>query len=195
MVCEQFRISAGEPLSLRQEQVQLRGWAVECRIYAEDSEHAMAPSPGVIRRLQEPLGPGVRLDSGIYAGWEVSIHYDPLLSKLITFGTDRTQAIARMKRAIQEYKIAGIKTNLSLFAEILSDPEFLAGNTHIEFLGEMHRRAERAREQPSSTFRSHALAAALAYADVVEDVPQSRPEAGSTWKLSGRPGFSSLLRR
>ncbi len=196
MVCEQFRVAAGEPLSLRQEQVQMRGWAMECRIYAEDPEHMMAPSPGVIRRLQEPQGPGVRLDSGIYPGWEVSIHYDPLLAKLITFGPDRAQTIARMKRAIQEYGISGIRTNLSLFAEILSDAQFVAGNTHTEFIEEMRGRGGKAKEHSSSVFHSHVLAAALAYADVTETSHgQPNSEAKSAWKLSGRPGLSIGPRR
>jgi acetyl-CoA carboxylase biotin carboxylase subunit len=196
MVCEQFRIAAGEPLSLRQEQVQMRGCAMECRVYAEDPENAFSPSPGAIRGLQEPMGPGIRLDSGIYPGWEVSIHYDPLLSKLITFGADRAQTVARMKRAVQEYRIAGIKVNLPLFAEILTDREFLAGNTHTGFLEELHARREKAQGYSSSVFRSHALAAALAYADAARaNVQQASPETGNAWKLSGRPGFLATPRR
>ncbi len=196
LVCEQFRIAAGERLSLRQDQVQMRGWALECRIYAEDPENAFAPSPGVIRGLQEPMGPGIRLDSGIYQGWEVSIHYDPLLSKLIAFGADRAQAIARMKRAIQEYRISGIKPNLPLFAEILDDRKFLAGNTHIGFLEELHGRSAKATGHSPAMFRSHALAAALAYADTAQAERQQPGEnTGRAWKLSGRPGFSIPRRR
>ncbi len=194
LVCEQFRIAAGEPLSLCQEQVQMRGAALQCRIYAEDPDNAYSPSPGVIRGLQEPMGPGVRLDSGIYRGWEVAIHYDPLLSKLITSGADRTQAIARMYRAIQEYQVSGIKTNLSLFAEILSDHEFLAGNTHTGFLEELQMRREKEKTPPHSFPYSYALGAALAYADAAE-IGQPDQPAGSAWKLSGRPGFSTTIRR
>ncbi len=195
-ICEQFRIAAGDPLSLRQDQVQMRGWALECRVYAEDPEHMLSPSPGIIRRLQEPMGPGIRLDSGIYLGWEVSIHYDSLLAKLIACGSDRAQAIARMKRAIQEYRIVGIKTNLPLFTEILSDPRFVAGNIHAEFIEEMQGHDGKETEHSSSLFRSHALAAALAYADATEGPPeQPKPDAASVWKLSGRPGLSTALRR
>jgi len=196
LVCEQFRIAAGETLSIRQEQVQIRGWAMECRICAEDPERDMLPSPGVIRRLQEPQGLGVRLDSGIYQGWEVSIHYDPLLAKLIAFGADRAQTIARMKRAVQEYRIAGIKTNLSFFDELLSNHEFAAGHIHTGFVEEMQRHAVRSKEHVPSVFHSHALAAALAYAETAETAPpRQSAETESAWKLSGRPGFLMSPRR
>lgn len=196
IVCEQFRIAAGEPLALRQEDVRLRGWAIECRICAEDPDRDMTPSPGVIRRMQEPQGPGVRLDSGIYPGWEVSIHYDPLMAKLTTFGNDRVQAVARMKRAIREYRVVGIKTNLPFFSELLRDEEFEAGRLHTGFVEEMQKRAAQAKESGPSEFRSHALAAALAYADATEPPAGSRgvSEIPSPWKLSGRPGFPAFRR-
>jgi acetyl-CoA carboxylase, biotin carboxylase subunit len=196
LVCEQLRITAGEPLSLRQDQVQPRGWALECRICAEDPDNALSPSPGVIRRLQEPQGPGVRVDSGIYQGWEVTVDYDPLLAKLSTFGADRAQAIARMHRAIREYRIAGIKTNLPLFVEILSSPEFQAGNTYVGLFEEVRKRNSKTKTHPDSLFNSHALAAALAYADATEPSFQAPDqEAENSWKLSGRPGFSNAVRR
>jgi acetyl-CoA carboxylase, biotin carboxylase subunit len=195
MVCEQIRVASGEPLSLRQDQIQPHGWALECRICAEDPDNALAPSPGVIRRMQEPHGPGVRLDSGIYQGCEVTVDYDPLLAKLITFGVDRAQAIARMHRALREYRIAGIKTNLPLFAEILSSPEFLAGNTYVGLFEEVRKQSGKTSYR-SSLFNSHALAAALAYADATE--PSFRPAEEAeenSWKLSGRPGFSNAVRK
>jgi acetyl-CoA carboxylase biotin carboxylase subunit len=195
IVCEQFRIAAGEKLSLRQEQVQMRGWAIECRICAEDPDRHL-PSAGVIRKLQEPQGPGVRLDSGVYQGWEVSIHYDPLIGKLMTFGADREQAIARMKRAIQEYRITGIKTNLPFLLEILSDHEFAAGHIHTGFIEELQSRIATAEEHAPHIFHSHALAAALAYTDAAEAPASNRnPETASAWKLSGRPGYMDKVRR
>jgi acetyl-CoA carboxylase biotin carboxylase subunit len=195
IVHEQLRIAAGEKLSLRQEQVQMRGWAMECRIYAEDPERHL-PSAGVIRGLQEPQGPGVRLDSGVYQGWEVSIHYDPLLAKLMTFGADRKQAIARMKRAIQEYRVIGIKTNLPLLSEILSDREFEAGDVHIGFIEELQSRVSTPKKQTPAVFHSHALAAAIAYADTNNTSPVTQgTETASAWKLSGRPGFIDKLHR
>jgi acetyl-CoA carboxylase biotin carboxylase subunit len=196
IVCEQFKIANGEPLSLRQNQVHMRGWAIECRIYAEDPDRGLLPSPGVIQRLQEPIGPGVRLDSGIYQGWEVSIHYDPLLSKLTTFGTSREQAIARMTRAIQEYRIGGIKTNIPLLLEILRSEGFLAGNAHTEFLDEMHMAVPPQRERAASVFEPYALAAALAYTERTESSSRGAgPESQNAWKLSGRPGFSAARHR
>jgi acetyl-CoA carboxylase biotin carboxylase subunit len=195
IVREQFRIAAGEKLSLHQEEMQMRGWAMECRVCAEDPDRHL-PSAGVIYRLQEPQGPGVRLDSGIYGGWEVSIHYDPLLAKLMTCGVDRAQTIARMKRAVQEYRITGIKTNLSFLSEILSDHEFEAGHIHTRFIEELQRRAPESREHEPSAFHTHAIAAALAYADTSEAPPLSRrPETASGWKLSGRPGFINTPHR
>jgi len=196
LVCEQFRIANGEPLSLRQDQVHMRGWAIECRIYAEDPDRGLLPSPGVIRNLQEPTGPGVRLDSGIYQGWEVSIHYDPLLSKLTTFGTSREHAIARMNRAIQEYRIGGIKTNLPFLSEILCSEGFLAGKTHTEFVDEMRMGVPSRKEHDASVFQPYALAAALAYTERTESSPKSSgPESQNAWKLSGRPGFSTVRHR
>jgi acetyl-CoA carboxylase, biotin carboxylase subunit len=130
----QIRIAAGEKLPFAQENVLIRGHAIECRIYAEDPDNNYFPSPGKIALLQEPSGPGVRLDSGIYEGWTVPIDYDPLLAKLICYGTSRTQAIARLSRALNEYFIGGIKTNLALFQRILDDRDFQAGDIDTGFL-------------------------------------------------------------
>src|SRR5216684_939746 len=109
------RIPAGEPLPFRQQDIRLRGHAIECRIYAEDPENNFFPSPGRITRLAPPSGPGIREDSGVYEGWTVPLEYDPLLSKLIAYAPDRLTAIARMRRALDEYFVGGIKTNLPLF--------------------------------------------------------------------------------
>jgi acetyl-CoA carboxylase biotin carboxylase subunit len=130
----QIRIASGEKLPFTQEDVLIRGHAIECRVYAEDPDNNYFPSPGKITLLQEPSGPGIRLDSGIYEGWTVPIDYDPLLAKLIGYGTDRTQAIARISRALDEYFVGGIKNNLSLFQRILNDLEFQAGNLDTGFL-------------------------------------------------------------
>ena len=132
----QIRIAAGEKLPFTQPDVTLRGHAIECRIYAEDPENDYFPSPGKITILNEPSGPGIRVDSGIYQGWNVPIEYDPLLAKLIGYGECREQAIGRLKRALGEYSIGG-KTNLLLFRQIFSNPEFLAGNTDTGILTRM----------------------------------------------------------
>ena len=113
----QLRIASGEKLPFRQEDITLRGHAIECRIYAEDPDNNFFPSPGLIQRLIRPSGPGVREDSGVYEGWKVPLEYDPMLSKLIAFAPDRAMAIARMERALSEYFVGGIKTNLGLVPE------------------------------------------------------------------------------
>jgi acetyl-CoA carboxylase biotin carboxylase subunit len=130
----QIRIAAGEKLSLAQSAIAPRGHAIECRIYAEDPENSFFPSPGKITRLLTPSGPGVRDDSGIYEGWDVPLDYDPMLSKLIVWAESRGHAIARLERALDEYFIAGIKTNLPLFRRILRDPAFRRGDVDTSFL-------------------------------------------------------------
>ena len=130
----QIRIAAGERLPFTQEDVVIRGHAMECRIYAEDADDNFFPSPGKIEALQTPAGPGIRLDSGVYAGWTVPLDYDPLLAKLIGYGEDRQQAIARLARALPEYFVAGIKTNLGLFRRILADENFQSGKIDTGYL-------------------------------------------------------------
>ncbi len=140
----QLRIAAGEALPFTQKDVAWRGWAMECRICAEDPENQFFPSPGRIGQLREPSGPGVRLDSGVYPGWTVPLEYDPLLAKLVTWAPDRNTAIERLQRALSEYAIAGIQTNIAFFREILDDAEFLAGNLSTEFVADfMARRKPR----------------------------------------------------
>src|SRR5271169_924987 len=117
----QIRIAQSEPLPLAQDDIQLRGHAIECRVYAEDPDNGFFPSPGRITRLLQPGGPGIREDCGIYEGWVVPMDYDPMLSKLIAYAPTREQAIARLLRALDEYVIGGIRTNLGLFKRILSD--------------------------------------------------------------------------
>ncbi|MGH9864112.1 MAG: acetyl-CoA carboxylase biotin carboxylase subunit [Candidatus Acidiferrales bacterium] len=132
----QVRVAAGEPLPLAQENVELRGHAVECRIYAEDPDNNFFPSPGTILARSVPSGPGIRLDDGVYAGWTVPTDYDPMLGKLIAWGNDRDEAIARMQRALDEYYVGGIKTNVGLFRRILAEPEFVLGEIHTKWLDE-----------------------------------------------------------
>jgi len=132
----QIRIAAGEPLPFAQEEVALRGHAIECRIYAEDPDNGFFPSPGKILARRVPFGPGIRLDDGVYPGWTVPTEYDPLLGKLIAWGADRGEALARMRRALEEYYVSGIKTNIRLFRRILTDPEFVRGEIHTRWLDE-----------------------------------------------------------
>ena len=130
----QIRIAAGEKLPFQQADVRIRGHAIECRIYAEDPDNNYFPSPGKITLLLLPSGPGIRRDSGMYEGWTVPIDYDPLLAKLIGYGTDRKQAISRLTRALHEYFVGGIKTNISLFRRILTDSDFVAGKLDTGYL-------------------------------------------------------------
>ncbi len=134
LVKEQIRIAAGEPISMRQADIRLRGHAIECRIYAEDPFNNFMPSPGRIHTLRSPSGPGIRIDSGIYEGCEVPIYYDPIVSKLIAWGQDRDEAIRRMQRALAEYVILGVKTSIPFHRRILDDPQVLAGQIHTQFL-------------------------------------------------------------
>ncbi len=137
LVQMQLRVAMGEPLGIAQEDVRLRGHAVECRIYAEDPENNFFPSPGRITRLVQPGGPGIREDCGVYAGWVVPLDYDPMLSKLVAFGETREVAIDRMLRALDEYVVGGIKTNISLFQRILRDEDFRAARIDTGYLERM----------------------------------------------------------
>jgi len=130
----QMKVACGEKLPFRQEDVTWRGHAIECRVYAEDPDNQYFPSPGLITRLISPSGPGIRRDSGMYEGWNVPIEYDPLLAKLIGYGQDREQVIERLLRALREYFVGGIKTNISLFRRILLDSDFRAGKLDTGFL-------------------------------------------------------------
>ncbi len=132
----QMRVAAGEALPFAQGDVVLRGHAVECRLYAEDPENNFFPSPGTILSQREPSGPGIRLDDGVYEGFRVPTEYDPLLGKLIAWGRDRAEAIARLRRGLEEYAIVGIKTNAALFRAILHDAEFVQGEISTWWLDE-----------------------------------------------------------
>ena len=134
LVQMQIKVAMGRPLELKQKYVRLRGHAVECRIYAEDPENHFFPSPGLITRLVQPGGPGIREDCGVYDGWTVPLDYDPMLSKLIAFAETREMAIERMLRALNEYEVGGIKTNIGLFRRILMDADFRAARIDTGYL-------------------------------------------------------------
>lgn len=134
LVKEQIRIAAGQKLTVKQDDLTIHGHAVECRIYAEDVDNNFAPSTGKILHHRLPSGPGIRVDRGIDVLSDVTINYDPMLSKLITWGKNREEAIIRMKRALEEYQIAGVKTNLNFFYWILDNEKFLDSSFDINFL-------------------------------------------------------------
>lgn len=133
LVKEQINIANGYELELKQENLKQHGHAIECRIYAEDPENNFMPSPGVIKHITEPLGLGVRHDGYVYEGYEIPIHYDPMISKLVVWATTREEAIARMKRALYAYKITGVKTSIPFLNRIMETPDFVKGkyNTHF----------------------------------------------------------------
>ncbi|MEK7367492.1 MAG: acetyl-CoA carboxylase biotin carboxylase subunit, partial [candidate division NC10 bacterium] len=137
LVKAQIGIAAGGPLPLSQEEVRVRGHALECRIYAEDPFRNFIPSPGRIVTLRRPGGPGVRDDTGVYEGYEVPVHYDPLIAKLITWGESRGEAIQRMRRALQEYTIIGIQTTIPFHRRVMEDPTFLAGEVDTTYVDAM----------------------------------------------------------
>ena len=168
----QIHIAAGAKLPFAQKDVQMRGHAVECRIYAEDPDNNYFPSPGRITLLVPPAGPGIRHDSGTYEGWTVPIDYDPLLAKLVGYGADRNQAIMRLQRALHEYFAAGIKTNISLFRRILQDADFRAGKLDTGFL-------ERLLAKPAAQSTDHKDAAIAAIAAGLFHVMESGQPQGN----------------
>jgi acetyl-CoA carboxylase biotin carboxylase subunit len=185
LVRAQLRVAAGERLWFGQGDVRQVGHAVECRVYAEDPANNFAPAPGRISGLREPGGPWVRVDSGVYAGYEVPIHYDPMIAKLVCWGADRAEAISRSIRALREYRVRGIRTSIPFFGALLRDPEFLAGTYSTGLLSpeRLARLAQGARNE-----RIAVIAAALAQFEV--DHRPARPSGtapASAWKLAGRP--------
>ncbi len=193
LVREQIHVANGEPLSFGQEDIRIAGHAIECRVYAEDAEANFMPSPGRITRLRLPNGPGVRDDGGVFEGAEVSIYYDPMISKLAVHGRDRAEAIGRMRRALMEYEIDGIRTTLPFFRELMEDPEFISGDLDTGFIPRFN---ERRASKPTPTVESAdiaVIAAALGYAASISSVPDVGEERGpSRWRQQAR--FASLRR-
>jgi acetyl-CoA carboxylase biotin carboxylase subunit len=159
LVTWQLKIAAGDELTIQQEDVRWTGSAIECRVYAEDPENNFLPFPGKITYLSEPSGPGIRVDSGVYQGWDVPFDYDPLLAKLIAWAPDRDAAISRLKRALSEYKVGGIRTNLAFFQDILRDDAFVRGDLSTAFLEDFFTRRKPASEP---TVEAEAVAAIVA---------------------------------
>jgi len=182
----QIRVAQGEPLPFAQADLRQRGHAIECRVYAEDPAQGFLPSPGRIVALRPPAGPGLRDDSGVYEGWDVPIHYDPLISKLVAWGADRAEAIARMRRAVSEYVVLGITTTLPFFERVLRHPAFLAGDIDTGFI---ERHLGELRAAPSDEDRDMAVAAAVVRA--LRDRQSARAHgpvpagATSAWRTLG----------
>ena len=134
LIAEQLHIAGGDPISFKQEDIQLRGHAIECRINAEDSTHNFRPSPGKITGWLPPGGPGVRIDSHVYTGYDIPPFYDSLIGKVIAWGKDRDAALKRMKRALNECAVTGIPTTVEFHLELLNREEFLRGEVHTKFV-------------------------------------------------------------
>ena len=134
LIAEQLRIAGGEPISVRQDEIQLNGHAIECRINAEDARHNFRPAPGRITGWLPPGGPGVRVDSHVYTGYDIPPFYDSLIGKVIVWGKDRQHAMTRMKRALNECAVTGIPTTVEFHLEMLDRPEFINGDIHTKFV-------------------------------------------------------------
>jgi acetyl-CoA carboxylase biotin carboxylase subunit len=195
LVREQIRVASGEPLSFTQDDVVLRGHAIECRVYAEDPENNFLPSPGKIIRLNLPTGPGVRDDGGVYEGAEVSIYYDPMISKFAVVGRDRNEAIDRMRRALEEYQIDGIKTTLPFFRDVMEDEEFVAGKLDTGFIPRFNERRTTVAPEQIVTDLSM-IAAALHHSEqkagAAANSSNGASPAASKWGIAAR---RSILNR
>jgi len=193
LVREQINVAAGKPLSFTQDDIELRGHAIECRIYAEDADTNFMPSPGKITRLRVPQGPGVRDDGGVYQGSDVSIYYDPMISKFAVHGRTRAEAIDRMRRALAEYEISGLKTTLPFFRDVMRDEEFIEGRLDTGFIPRFfERRREVANDGSEVILDMAAVAAALAYTSSSDAKPITPPERKlSPWVMSARENIVS----
>jgi acetyl-CoA carboxylase biotin carboxylase subunit len=186
LVKQQIRIAEGEAIGY--ETIPRSGAAMECRIYAEDPANNFLPSPGLIKALTDPGGPGVRNDSGVYPGYIIPMEYDPMISKLVTWGETRQQAIDRMLRALEEYYLLGIRTNISYLRKIISHPNFAAGDYDTHFIP-THQ--EQLLETETEHYESIALAAAVIL-NFMRGEQQSAARknesvgAESAWKIAGR---------
>jgi acetyl-CoA carboxylase biotin carboxylase subunit len=205
LVKMQIRIAAGEPLPPRREIIP-RGHALECRVYAEDPDNNFFPSPGKILARRVPNGPGIRMDEGVYPGWVVPNEYDPLLGKLIVWAGSREEAIARMLRALDEYYVSGIKTNVTLFQRILRDPQFRRGEIHTGWLDEWLARDIAAHKKEVAARKGTPGNDAAVLAAALWQMDQSgpaRPMAASAaapasdgrWKLEGRRALVDRIPR
>jgi len=186
IVKEQIHIAAGEKLSMKQKDVKSNGWVIECRINAEDPLNKFAPSPGKLRGYRSPGGIGVRVDSGVYSRYTIPTIYDPMISKLIVWGRDRNEVIARMRRALYEYIILGVKTNIPFHKAVMENPRFIAGELSTHFidseqtiLEDMKRIIEREKpfeDRLSQVFDERKRIASIAAVAAVQQIYRSKPE-------------------
>jgi acetyl/propionyl-CoA carboxylase alpha subunit len=187
LVREQLRVAAGEALGYGQADVAARGWAIECRISAEDPAAGFIPSPGRIRTWRPPAGPWVRVDAGVYEGGEVPLYYDPLMAKLIVWGEDRRTAIGRMTRALAEFSVAGVQTTIPFHRAVMRHPDFVAGRLSTAFVERAFGGGNGLAPPAPDRARAAAVAAALRARELVPGPPPPAA-APSRWAMASRPG-------
>jgi len=185
----QIRIACGLPLTIKQQDVRWSGSAIECRVYAEDPDNNFFPSPGRIDQYAEPSGPGVRVDTGVYAGWNVPLEYDPLLAKLSVWAETRDAAVSRLRRALNEYRILGVITNLELFEKLTRDSRFLSGDLDTSFLNDFGERSAVSPTSSDSVIAS--VLAAAAHVQTSASPEQVRRESPGVWRTLGRQAILS----
>jgi acetyl-CoA carboxylase, biotin carboxylase subunit len=194
LVKEQINIANGLPLSFKQEELQQSGHAIQCRIYAEDPDNNFMPQPGTVKHITVPLGLGVRYDGYVFEGYEIPIFYDPMISKLICWGQTRVESIARMKRALYEYKITGVKTNIKFLEKIMDIPDFIEGKYNTHFI---EKNSDRLFTPAVCGVEYEDMALIACFIDYLEKIEKIQPqkfteEFASDWKVIGRK--RSLLR-
>jgi len=189
---EQIKIASGLPLSYKQKDISWRGAAIECRIYAEDPENNFLPSTGVVSYYEEPAGPGIRVDSGLYEGCEVPIYYDPIIGKLITWGKNRDEAIQRMRRALSEYRISGVATTIPFHIQVMENEKFQQGDLSTHFIEEEFNRGRKVQPE-EDVYKMVALFSALVkYQEMkkIQGFKGSRAQGKimkvNPWKMEGR---------
>jgi len=188
IVKEQFRIARGRKLRYAQEDIRPNGWALECRVNAEDAYNNFLPSTGMLTMITPPTGPGVRVDTGVYPGFEISPYYDSLISKLICWGETRGEAILRMRRALEEYRILGVKTNIPFHQSIMDSTRFMAGQYDTRFVEERFSMAEAEEGKPSQVDIAAIMATLVAHrhGQQAAQIVRRGDRDASNWKWVGR---------
>jgi acetyl-CoA carboxylase biotin carboxylase subunit len=190
IVKAQIKIAAEEELEFSQRDIKLRGHAINCRINAEDPYNNFMPSPGTVTKLHLPGGPGVRVDTHLYSGCNISVYYDPLIAKLAVWGLNRNESVQRMKNALREFIVEGIKTTIPFHKNILEDKDFLKGEIHINFVDERISKLlpEKALSDEEAAAVIAFLADQIGRAGAHAVIPRREHKAVSLWKVAGRVG-------
>jgi len=186
LVKEQIKIAEGQILQLKQEELSQQGHSIECRIYAEDPDNNFMPSPGKIHKISEPLGLGVRTDGYVYEGYEIPIFYDPMISKLIVWGKTRDEAIRRMRRALYEYKITGVKTSIKFLERIMNTPDFIGGKYDTHFIENNQKQLMKENGNEEECEDMVVIAAFIDFMDKIGRIQENQkefvPPAENRWK-------------